>query len=340
MNDTSARSRLLGISVGYMASQAVYTAAQLGIADLLAKEPMDGARLAAACDCDVAALDRLLLALVSCAVLRQEEAGTYALTEVGEALRADVPGSARQLVLLYGTPPVWRAWSRLGHSVATGTTAFSAEHGMGAFEYCAADPATARLFHAAMADETVSVPEQLLACLDLTGVRTLADIGGGNGTLLAGLLGRVPGLRGILVDTEHGVADAPRVLADAGVADRCEITVGDFFAGVPRADLYVLKSIVHDWSDTDAVRLLSAVRRAMHADGRLVLVERLVPSRLPSAYDPLMVRNLLNMPTIIGGRERTEDEFGALFSAAGLALRRVDRLPEPGDHYALLAGPV
>jgi hypothetical protein len=129
------------------------------------------------------------------------------------------------------------------------------------------------------------------------------------------------------------------VLAEAGVADRCAVTVGDFFADVPGADMYVLKSIVHDWSDADAVRLLTACRAAMPGNGRLVLVERLVPSRLPSAYDPLMVRNLLNMPTIIGGRERTDAEFGELLSAAGLMLLRVDRLPEPGDHYALLAGP-
>lgn len=339
MSSVSARDKLLGVSVAYMASQAVYVAARLGIADCLAAGPMDSFQLAAACDCDAAALHHLLLALVACEVLSQDESERFVLTDAGQALRADAPRSARQLILLYGSPPVWQAWAYLQNSVETATTAFSAAHGMGAFEYCAANPAMARVFHGAMAQETSVIPEQLIKCHDFTGTRSVADIGGGNGTLLAGVLSLLPGVRGILVDTGHGLVGAQEVVARAGVADRCEIVEADFFTEVPRADAYILKSIVHDWDDRDAIRLLGTCRRAMSDGGRLLLIERLLPSRVPMAYDPLMVRNLLNMPTIIGGRERTNSDLARLLADAGLALMRADRMPESTDHYVLHAAP-
>ncbi|MFE3176318.1 methyltransferase [Amycolatopsis sp. NPDC059090] len=340
MADGSARSRLLATAVGYMSSQAVHAAAQLGIADLLADGPLDRVRLARACDdSDVASMDRLLRALVACEVLSQDEQGRYSLTEVGEALRSEVPGSARDSVLLYCSEPVWQAWSGLRESVRAGTTAFAARHGMGAFEYCARHPETARIFHRAMAEETAALSAGVVEGCDFAGVATVADVGGGNGTLLAGILRLLPGLSGVLVDTEHGLRDAPEVLAGAGVADRCEIVVADFFDRVPAADLYLLKSIVHDWSDEDARRLLASCRRAMRDDGTLVLVERVMPARLPSARDPLMVRNLLNMPTMIGGRERTAGEFAELLAASGFSLAGRDKLPGSDDHWLLRALP-
>lgn len=340
MSSVSDRDRLLGISVGYMASRAVYVAARLGIADHLATGPMEGGQIAAACNCHATALNHLLLALVACEVLSQDENGCFALTDVGQALRADDSRSALQLILLYGSPPVWAAWAYLQQSVETAGTAFGIAHGMGAFEYCAANPATARLFHGAMAQETSVMPGQLVACHDFAGTRSVADIGGGNGTLLTGVLRLIPGLRGILVDTGHGLAGAADVLARAGVADRCEIVEADFFAEVPPADTYLLKSVVHDWEDDDAIRLLGACRRVMGNDGRLLLIERLLPSRVQSAYDPLMVRNLLNMPTIIGGRERTRSDFARLLAGAGLELTRVARMPQSNDHFVLEAAPV
>lgn len=334
------RDRLLGVAVGYMASQAVYTAARLGTADLLARTgPADAASVAEACDCDPAATARLLLALVACGVLVRDEAGRYDLTEVGRALCEDAPGSARRLVLLYGSAPVWNAWALLPESIASGTTAFAALHGMGAFEYCATHPDTARLFHAAMAQETALAAEQLLARHDFAGAGRIADLGGGDGTLLAGLLRALPQAHGILLDTAHGVAAAPRVLAEAGVSQRCEILVADFFETAPSADVYVLKSVVHDWDDADAVRLLATCRAAMHPGARLLLVERILPTRPAPGPDPLMVRNLLNMPTIIGGRERTAEEFGKLLAQAGLALGPVEALPGLGDHFLLEAAP-
>lgn len=337
----TARDRLLGVAVGYMAAQAVYAAARLGIADLLAREePLDGAAVARACGSDPAATERLLLALVAGGVLEQDGAGRYALTETGRPLCADAPDSARQLVLLYGSAPVWQSWALLPESVVSGTTAFGAMFGMGAFEYCAAHPEQARLFHGAMAQETAAAPAQLLARHDFTGARRIADLGGGDGTLLAGLLRALPEAHGVLLDTEQGVAAAPRVLAEAGVAQRCEIFVADFFSTAPAADVYLLKSVVHDWSDADAVRLLATCRGAMHDGSRLLLVERLMPTRLASGYDPLMVRNLLNMPTVIGGRERTEEEFGKVLAQAGLALVRTEALTGLGDHHLLEARPV
>lgn len=334
------RDRLLGLAVGYMASQAVYTAARMGIADLLAGGPLAGGALADSCGTEPAATERLLLALVACGVLAVDADGRYALTETGRALRAHAPGSARQLILLYGSAPVWNAWAMLPESVASGSTAFAARYGMGAFEYCVAHPGQGRVFHAAMAQESAAAPKALLAQYDFSGVELIADIGGGNGTVLAGLLRELPEARGVLVDTEQGVAAAPRVLAEAAVAGRCDILAGDFFAAVPAADLYLLKSVIHDWDDADAARLLANCRAAMRGDARLLLVERVLPTALPSGYDPLMVRNLLNMPTIIGGRERTREEFGTLLMKAGLALVRAEPLSGLEDHHLLEARPL
>lgn len=337
MSEVSDREKLIGLSVGYMASQAVYVAARLGIADHLAAGPMSGGEIAAACECDAGALSHLLRALVACGVLSQDADDRFGLTGVGQALRADDSRSALELILLYGSPPVWQAWAYLQQSMKTGGTAFAAAHGMSAFEYCAANPETARLFHGAMAQETSVLPGQLVACHDFAGTRCVADIGGGNGTLLAGVLRLIPGLCGVLTDTKHGLAGAADVLARAGVADRCEIVEADFFEEVPKADVYLLKSVVHDWDDDDAARLLGTCRRAMGDAGRLLLVERLLPSRVTSAYDPLMVRNLLNMPAIIGGRERTRSDFAGLLARSGLTLTQVTEIPEPSGHYVLQA---
>lgn len=342
----AARDRLLGLAVGYMASQAVYTAARLRIADLLARGgPLAAAAVAESCGTEPAATERLLLALVACGVLAGDTDGRYSLTETGQALREDAPGSARRLILLYGSAPVWNAWAMLPESIASGTTAFAARYGLGAFEYCAAHPEQGRIFHAAMAQESAAAPEALLARYDFRGIGRIADVGGGDGTVLAGLLRALPGTRGVLIDTEQGVAAAPRVLAEAAVAERCEVVAADFFApglftAAPPADLYLLKSVIHDWDDADAVRLLANCRAAMDGNCRLLLVERVLPTGLPSGYDPLMVRNLLNMPTIIGGRERTEEEFAKLLGQAGLALVRTEPLSGLGDHYVLEARPV
>lgn len=333
MANPSERTAMMSIALGYMSSQAVYTAARLGLADLIASGLTDTGALAAECGADRETMGRLLRALTASGVLVQDAADEFSLTAEGHALRAGVPNSTRDFVLLYCSPAVWQAFADLTATVQTGRTAFDAVHGMGAFAYCDAHPEVAALFHRAMAEDAVQVAARVAADYDFAGLNTVADVGGGNGTLLAAVLQGSAELRGILFDTEQGVATAPDLLAGAGVAQRCEIVTGDFFAEVPAADLHLLKSTVHDWPDSSAIRILTSCRAAAGADGRLLLVERVLPTVLPAVYDPHAVRHQLAGPVIMGGHERTAEEFQKLLEAAGYELVRVSEpLGETGYH--------
>lgn len=333
MVNTSARSTMMAAALQYMTSQAIYVAARLGLADLLADGPAQTDRLATECSADPRTMGKLLRALVAGGVLVQEGPDRFALTEIGHALRDGVDNSVRNFVLLYCSPAVWNSWANLADTVATGRTAFRTTHDMSAFEYCGAHPDVAALFHRAMAEDASQVAEGLAVGYDFSGLGTVADVGGGNGTLLAGVLAGNPALRGILFDTEGGVATAPTVLGRAGVADRCSIVAGDFFVSVPAADAHVLKSTVHDWSDEDATRILATCRRAMDSGGRVLLVERVLPTVLPARVDHHAVRHQLAGPVIMGGQERTAEEFQKLLEAAGFELAAISEpLGDTGYH--------
>lgn len=321
MADDSARDKLVGIAVGYMASQAVYVAARLGLADQLADVPLDEQELAARCGCGTGGMRRLLDSLVACEVLDRDAEGRFVLTDAGRLLRSDVPDSARSFVLLYCSPPVWQAWTALETTLTTGQTAFGVVHGTDAFGYCATHHESAQVFHRAMAEDSSRAAAALAEGYDFDGSRTVADIGGGSGALLAGVLAGVPGLRGILLDSSHGVAAAPRLLAEAGVADRCIVQAGDFFTAVPTADTYLLKNVLHDWDDSGAVQLLRAVRAASADSSRLLVVERVLPDGIATGAHA--VRDHLAGLVIMGGRERTAAEFRALLDAAGYEVVRI-----------------
>ncbi|MFE3785756.1 methyltransferase, partial [Amycolatopsis sp. NPDC059090] len=300
MAHKAAMAGIMNVALGHMASQALYVAARMKLADRLADGPAETGQLASECAADPALLGRLLRALAAAEVLEQRGPELFALAPMGHALRDGVPNSARNFVLTYLSPPVWNAWADLETTVRTGETAFDRVHGMGAFDYCAAHPDVAAVFHRAMAEDAAQVAEVLAEEFDFSAFGTVADIGGGNGTLLAAVLAATPDLRGILFDTELGVAAAPDVLAGAGVSDRCETVAGDFFAGVPRADAHLLKSVVHDWDDDAAVRLLSTCRRSLPDTGRVLLVERVLPVEAPAGPDPALVRHQLAGPVIMG----------------------------------------
>lgn len=324
---------MMSIALGYMGSQAVYVAARLGLADRLADRAARMDELAAECGADPQVMGRLLRALVACGVLTQDGVDKFSLTPMGNALRDGVPNSVRNFVLLYCSPPVWQAFADLEGTVKTGRTAFDTVHGMGAFAYCATHPDVAALFHRAMAEDASAVAGHVAEAYDFGGLSTIADIGGGNGTLIATILSRVPDLRGILFDTEQGVATAPSVLADAGVASRCTIVAGDFFTSVPPADAFLLKSTVHDWNDTDAARILATCYRAMTPASRLLLIERVIPTTIAPSADPHVVRHQLAGPVIMGGRERTAVEFQKLLGVASFELVRITGpLGETGYH--------
>ncbi|WP_285585029.1 methyltransferase [Herbidospora sp. NBRC 101105] len=309
---------LSAMAFGFAGSQILYAATKLGLPDVLARGPIDPGTLAGQVGADPGTLRRLLRALVVLDVAVEIPPDRYALSAFGQPLRTGHPRSIRSSVLLLGDPATWRAWGALTESVRTGETAWDHVHGKPLFEHLAGSPDLSAVFNTAMREGTGQVAD--LITFDFAG-RTVVDVGGGNGTLLASILARTPEARGVLFDSAEGAADAPRVLAE--VADRCRIEHGDFFDAVPEGDVIVLKGILHDWDDDTCVRLLRGCRKALRPGGRLLVVEPVMPERLTAEETPGVVMSDVAMLVYTGGRERTRAEFAAVLAAAGFTLTRV-----------------
>jgi hypothetical protein len=262
----------------------------------------------------------LLRALALNGLLEQTAPGTFALNAASEPLRSDVPGSVRYNALMQGEE-VYGAFAEIMYSLRTGRPAFEKVHGSGFYEYLDANPEAARIFNESMGDQPV--PEGV-AARDWSGVSTVVDVGGGNGALLAAVLGDRPGMRGVLLERPEALDSARERLRAAGVADRVELTGGDFFTAVPDGgDVYILARVLHNWADDAAVRILGRVREAMDGatDGaaRLLVAEEFMPAAGgPGAGARAMV-DLLMLVTQ-EGHDRTAAEYGDLLAAAGFAV--------------------
>ena len=311
--------RIIG---GYRVSQAIYVTAELGIADLLASGPLSSTALAEATGTFEPALYRLLRFLTGADLFNEVAPGRFALTPLGAGLRTDIPGSMAHTVLMLLDDMHWSAWGKLRHSVQTGKTAFGHVHEMEFFDYLDRHPESASVFHRAMTTSTARSGAAIAQAYDFSGIRQLVDVGGGHGLLLATILQAYPAMRGVLFDRAEVVEGAMETLKAAGVADRCEIVGGDFFAAVPQGgDAYLLRQIIHDWDDAQAVAILTQCRRAMQASSRLLVIERTVP---PDHHQALGVLHLdMEMLVNMGGIQRTDAEYGTLFESAGLRLRAI-----------------
>ncbi len=317
------RERVVQLVFGFFPAQVVQTLAQLGVPDALGDGSLDLDALVARTGAHPDALFRLLRAAAGLDLVDRTAEGTYALTSGGQLLRTGLPGSIGNLAQLFCGDVVWRAWGELEWSVRTGEPSFEKLTGRPAFAYMADDPAMNAVFTEAMAEGTRVAAPGIVAACDLTGVTTLADVGGGNGTLLAAFLDAHPHLRGILFDSPSG--------ATAIVDERCEVVTGDFLVSVPSADAYLLKSVIHDWDDERSVTILSRVREAMPARGVLFLVEPILrdePQAL--AEQRILLMSDLNMLVCAGGRERTQEQFADLLTAAGLRLTGVTPAADSG----------
>ncbi|GLW63425.1 methyltransferase [Actinomadura rubrobrunea] len=332
-----ARSALLDMAFGYMPAQILYAAVELRLADALADGPRTAEELAEETRAHAPSLHRLLRALTVLGAVRQVEPNRFALTEEGERLRPDAPGSICGLVALFCGPEVWRTWGDLVETVRTGEYAWERMTGMIPFEYFARNPEASATFNRAMAEDARNVAPALVRTHDFGRYRTIADIGGGNGTLMAAILRAVPGLRGVLFDLPAALEDAGRPLEEAGVADRCEAVSGDFFASVPEgADAYVLKSVIHDWDDEKAAAILRTCRAAMTPEARVLIVEPVLPPLVTPEYRRAIMSDV-NMLVATGGRERTEAEFRDLLAAAGLRQVSISDLLEPTTYRIIEA---
>lgn len=330
--ELSPRDNLWRMANAYQVSQAIHVAASLGIADLLEDGPRSVDDLAEVSGAHAPTLYRLLRALTSVGVFAETE-GRFGLTPLAEYLRTDAPGSLRAWAMQIGQPYFWTSWGHLLHSVRTGEPAFPKLYGTTAWEFRAAHPEEDAVFNAAMTTLSSIVGETVVRSYDFSEFGILVDVGGGEGVLLAAILGTNPTLHGVLFDQPHVVASAGALLERAGVAERCQVVGGSFFDAVPgAADAYLLKSIIHDWDDAAAIEILRVCRAAMDGTGRLLVVEPIIrPGNEP---DPAKFSDL-NMLVMLGGRERTADDFERLYAEAGFRLANVVRT---GSSFDIIEG--
>ena len=305
------------ILTGVRLSQAVAVAATMGIPDALAHGPRSADAIAAAVGGEPATTYRLLRTLAAGGVLHEGEGRTFSLTDLGTALRSDVEGSVREQAILFGKPYVLASWGNLEHSIRTGENAFTALHGEDVWAWRAREPSEESAFNRAMASMSAPVGPALAAAEDFAGATTVADIGGGSGTLLAAVLAAHPHLRGMLFDQPNVVGEARPIFAAAGVEDRAELVGGSFFDSVPTADVFLMKAILHDWQDAQCVAILRAVRAAANTSSRLLVIERVLGGPNKDLPGKLMDLHMLVMP---GGLERTLDEWQSLLAAGGFEL--------------------
>jgi len=320
---------LYQMAIGHYLSRALHVIAKLGVADLLS----DGARgveeLAKATETHPPSLRRVMRLLASVGVFEEKENGGFALTALGECLRADVPGSSRAMVLLFAGIGIQDSWKDLEWCVRTGEPAYRKRGAADAFAEMAKDPAQAANFDAAMADFTKMTAVAVAAAYDFTPLRTLVDVGGGNGALLLGILKAYAHLQGVVADRPDVVERAKKEIAASGLGARCRAVAIDFFREVPGgADAYVLKHVIHDWDDERARTILANCRRVVPPNGRLLLVEGVYPPRIDGSPESRgAAANDVNMLVSTGGRQRSEAEFRSLYSAAGFRLTRI--VPTP-----------
>jgi hypothetical protein len=312
--------QMMQLATGHFRAQALYVAAKLGIADLLANGPRRCEELARSTKTPPRALYRLMRALASIEVFVEIEDGRFDLTPLAQTLRSDAVESLRALFLLVGEDSHWASWSHLLYSVTTGESAFEHVHDKRFFEYLSEDAEAGANFAAWMTRATEIQIPAILAAYDFSAARAVVDVGGGQGRLLAAILKAHPRITGVLFDRPEVAAAS--VLAVEALGDRCEIASGSFFESVPTGgDLYLLKTILHDWDDELATRVLENCRAAMGPEARALVIEMIVPPG--NAPHPSKFMDLNMMVLNHGGMERTEPEFRALVAAAGLEVARV-----------------
>ncbi|HAH47820.1 methyltransferase [Gimesia sp.] len=320
MKENALPQQLDQMITSYWVSQSIYAAAKLGIADLLVAGPQTAELLAAATSTHAGALYRLLRALASVGIFAENEQHEFELTPLAEYLRSDVPGSKRAIALMSGDEQ-FQAWSEIIYSIQTGKTSFDKVFEKPIFEYLSDNPDKGQIFDQAMTGIHGRETGDILNTYDFSGIVTLMDVGGGNGSNIVNFLQNYPEMKGILFDLPQVIERAQPHIEQAGLTDRCQLIAGSFFESVPAdADAIFLRHIIHDWDDEKALTILRHCHSVMSENSRLLVVE----SVIPEGNDPFPGKFLdLVMLMIPGGKERTAEEYEALFEQAGFKLTRI-----------------
>jgi hypothetical protein len=313
----------LQMAMAVSASRYLHVAAQLSLADHLADGPKSAEELAGPTGTHAPSLYRFLRALASVGLLKEDEVSRFSLTPLGEPLKSGVPGSVRAPILLMGSQLMTRAGDNLIYSIRTGKPGFEEAFGMPFFDWLASHPESeeASIFSEVMVSYHGAEPPAVASAYDFSHFGTIVDVGGATGNLLSTILGRYPGPRGILFDMPHVVREAPALIHARGLADRISIEAGSFLEKVPSGgDAYLLSHIIHDWSESQSLAILANCRRAMRSDGRLLIIEMV----LPSGDVPFRgARADIGLLVLNGGQERTEKEYQVLLDKSGFQLTRV-----------------
>jgi hypothetical protein len=311
--------QLFGMTSGFYLWWMLYVVAERGVADLLADGPQTSVELAEAAGLHEPSLYRLLRALSSVGVFTEESPRRFALTPLGSSLKTGHPSAGREL---FTCLPISQAWAQFPRVVASGEDGVQLAVGMPIFEYLARNPHESAGFNRAMITLGSTEPPAVAEAYDFSDVRRLVDVGGGIGTLLATVLGRYPSVQGVLFDRPDVIDDARPTLAEHGVTERCEIVSGDFFMSLPeKADAYLMSHILHDWDNDRCLTILRNCRKAIAPDGRLLLVEMILPPG--DTPHPGKIFDILMLVYSSGGMERTEEEYGELLHRGGFRLTRV-----------------
>jgi hypothetical protein len=320
-----ARDRVRGLIDASWTTQAIAAGCELGLFDALARDRRGASSLALELGADADALARLAKALCTLGLLQHGADGSYALAPEGECLRTDSPQSLHGWARMAGSR-LWSNWAQLGGCVRTGRSVAELRGGR-PFADMDEDARAAEVFNGAMVDLTRHVAEAAATILDWSGVRGLVDVGGGSGALAIGVLARHPAMHGVVCDLEHARSSALAAIEAAGLAGRCRFETRDFFTSLPLdGDVCLLKSVLHNWPDAAAAKILRACANS-RAGARVIVIDRLTPA--VTATDEVsreVARSDLNMLVGCGGRERSELEFRALLLSAGFELTRVTAL--------------
>ena len=312
---------MLQIISSFWISRAVYVIAKLGIPDLLKSGPKTAQELASATKTHAPSLFRIMRALASVGVLSSADGGRFAQTPVSETLVTDAPGSLRWFAVSELGQEHYPAWGNLMHSVKTGEIAFDNFFGVDIWKYFQQNREDAAVFNDSMSSVTAAANEAITSLYDFSQFGTVVDVGGGHGGLITSILKKHPQVKGVLFDAAEVIDGARTKIEAAGLANRLETVSGDFFQSVPAGgDAYIMKWIIHDWDDEKSHTILRNIRSRMRANGKLILVDSVVPETDEPHFSKFID---LNMLVMTGGKERTEREFDQLLSAAGFKLVRV-----------------
>jgi tRNA A58 N-methylase Trm61 len=312
---------LIQMITGYWPSRLIYAAAKLGVPDLLKDGPRSVDELAKATGADEQALYRVMRGLASLGVFAETEQRLFTLTPLAELLRSDGPGSLHNMAIMHGEDWEWKTWGDIIHSVKTGEPAFEQVFGKDVFSYLESNSEAASVFDKSMRGVASQVSGAVTAAYDFSGIHKLVDVGGGDGTFLTAILNANPEMQGVVFELPHVIERAREVVKTAELESRCECVKGDFFRSVPRGgDAYILMRIIHDWDDEHATTILKNIHSVMAENGRLLIVETVIPPGNQPFFGKLLD---IEMLVLGGGKERTEAEYRALLKAAGFKLTKI-----------------